>query len=105
MSCTASGVPYRGSRIAMCFSLFWSQPACWRCYGSKLSTPKSFRQFQFDSRGLALAHLLGNLYHKRTTFERIGATVLKNIADHITVGIGVAILGFVAHVRAHRFST
>src|SRR5204862_6409363 len=57
------------------------------------------------TRSLMLAHLLGNLYHKRATFERIGAAVLKDIADYITVGVVISIFRFIAHIRAHRFST
>src|SRR5215216_3348534 len=57
---------------------------------------------QLHTRSLVLAHLLGDLHNERATFERIRTTVLKNIAYHIPVGIGVAVFGFIAHVRAHR---
>ena len=62
-------------------------------------------RLQLHARSLMLAHLLGDLYHKRAAFQRVGATVLENVADHVTVGIGVTIFGLVAHIRTHGLRT
>src|SRR5207247_186652 len=76
---------------------------CWRITGASSLSPELFDHLQLYTRSLILAHLLGNLYHERSTLERIGSTVLEDIADYIAIRVGVAILGFIAHIRAHGF--
>src|SRR6266511_861465 len=60
---------------------------------------------QLYTRSLVLAHLLSDLYHKRTTFEWIGTTILEDITHDVAVSVGVAVFGFVAHVCTHGLGT
>jgi len=49
-----------------------------------------------------LAHILGDLYHERTRFQRIRSATFEDVADYIAVGVGVTVFRLIPHIGAHR---